>query len=232
MGPAATRQPPLTELLGKGGDGGSSGQVLLLRAAHHFTKGFVIMRILLPAQEAKLLSAIRPREPFGARDHALIRFAVHTGLRSAELCSLNVGDVCTWDGFARQWVEVVGKGGHSRQVPLNSVARQAVLDLVAFNRLRGFAVAGESPLLVTRCHRRLPTRSLRDLIQRYRERVDLDVHCSPHTFRHSFASRLAGCASLPLVQAALGHKKLTSTQVYAHVTPAQLAAGLDRLADG
>ena len=102
---------------------------------------------------------------------------------------------------------------------------------MAFNRLRGFSVAGESPLLVTRCHRRLPTRSLRDLIQRYRERADLDVRCSPHTFRHSFASRLAACAPLPVVQAALGHARLSSTQIYSHVTPAQLAAGVARLAE-
>ena len=46
------------------------------------------------------------------------------------------------------------------------------------------------------------------------------------------ASRLASCASLPVVQAALGHKRLSSTQVYTHTTPAQLAAGLERLADG
>ena len=189
------------------------------------------MRILLPSQESQLLSVIRPGEPFGARDHALIRFAVHTGLRSAELCGLNVGDVYTWDGFPREWLEVVGKGGRQRQVPLNSAARQAVLDLVAFNRLRGFSLAGESPLLVTRCHRRLPIRSLRDLIQRYRERADLDVRCSPHTFRHSFASRLAACAPLPVVQAALGHARLSSTQIYSHVTPAQLAAGVARLAE-
>jgi len=190
------------------------------------------MRILLPAQEAQLLSVIRPGEPFGARDRALIRFAIHTGLRSAELCCLNVGHVFTWDGFPRQWVEVVGKGRKARQVPLNWVARQCVVELVHFNRSRGFAVAAESPLLVTRCHKRLPTRSLRDLIQRYRERADLDVKCSPHTFRHSFASRLADCASLPVVQASLGHKNLASTQVYAHVTPAQLVAGVGRLADG
>lgn len=190
------------------------------------------MRILLPSQEQRLLSVIRPREPFGARDRALITLALHTGLRSHELCALDVGHVMTWDGFPRQWVEVVGKGGRQRQVPLNIAARQAIVDLVHFNRSRGFAVAGESPLLVTRCHRRLPTRSLRDLIQRYRERADLDVHCSPHTFRHSFASRLAGVAPLPVVQAALGHVRLSSTQVYTHTTPAQLAAGLERLVDG
>ena len=190
------------------------------------------MRILLPSQEQQLLSAIRPGEPFGPRDRALIVLALHTGLRSHELCGLNVGHVMTWDGFPRQWVEVVGKGGHQRQVPLNAAARQAVVDLVHFNRSRGFAVAGESPLLVTRAHRRLPTRSLRDLIQRYRERADLDIRCSPHTFRHTMASRLATCASLPVVQAALGHKRLSSTQVYTHTTPAQLAAGVERLADG
>ena len=190
------------------------------------------MRILLPSQEQRLLSVIRPNEPFGARDRALIVLALHTGLRSHELVALDVGHVMTWDGFPRQWVEVAGKGGHQRQVPLNAAARQAVVDLVHFNRSRGFAVAGESPLLVTRCHRRLPTRSLRDLIQRYRERADLDVRCSPHTFRHSFASRLASCAPLPVVQAALGHKRLSSTQVYAHVTPTQVAAGVDCLVGG
>jgi len=189
------------------------------------------MRILLPAHESQLLSAIRPREPFGARDHALIRFAVHTGLRSCELCSLNVGHVYTRDGFPREWLEVIGKGGRHRQVPLNSAARQAVKDLVAFNRSRGFSVAGESPLLVTRCHKRLPTRSLRDLVQKYRERADLDVRCSPHTFRHSFASRLAACAPLPVVKTALGHARLSSTQVYSHVTPSQLMAGVSRLVE-
>ena len=190
------------------------------------------MRILLPSQEQQLLSAIRPREPWGARDRALIILALHTGLRSHELCALDVGHVMTWDSIPRQWVEVVGKGGRHRQVPLNAAARQAVIDLVHFNRSRGIAVAGESPLLVTRGHRRLPTRSLRDLIQRYRERADLDVRCSPHTFRHTFASRLAGVAPLPVVQVALGHQRLSSTQVYTHTTPAQLVAGLERLAGG
>jgi site-specific recombinase XerD len=137
----------------------------------------------------------------------------------------------TWDGFPRQWGEVIGKGGRHRQVPLNAVARQAIIDLVHFNRSRGFGVAGESPLLVTRCHRRLPTRSLRHLIQRYRERADLDIRCSPHTFRHSFSSRLAACASLPVVQVALGHVLLSSTQCYTHTTPNQLQAGVERLAD-
>ena len=190
------------------------------------------MRILTPATVDQLLASIPERSPFGARDKALIVLDLHTGLRSHELCALDVGHVMTWDSIPRQWVEVVGKGGRQRQVPLNSAARQAVIDLVHFNRSRGFAVAGESPLLVTRCHRRLPTRSLRDLVQRYRERADLDVRCSPHTFRHSFASRLAGCASLPVVQAALGHVRLSSTQVYTHTTPAQLAAGVARLAGG
>ena len=190
------------------------------------------MRILSPATVDQLLASIPERSPFGARDKALIVFDLHTGLRSHELVGLNVGHVLTRDGFPREWLEVVGKGGYHRQVPLNVAARQAVLDLVQFNQSRGFSVAPESPLLVTRCHRRLPTRSLRGIIQGYRERADLDVRCSPHTFRHTFASRLANCAPLPVVQVALGHQRLSSTQVYTHTTPAQLAAGVARLAGG
>ena len=189
------------------------------------------MRILTPSTVDQLLAAIPQRSPFGARDRALIVFDLHTGLRSCELVALNVGHVLTRDGAPREWLEVIGKGGYHRQVPLNSVARQAILDLVAFNRMRGFTVAPDSPLLVTRCHRRLPTRSLRDILQRHRERADLDVRCSPHSLRHSFASRLAAVAPLPVVQVALGHARLSSTQVYTHTTPAQLAAGVERLAN-
>ena len=192
----------------------------------------VIMRIPTQAIIDQLLASIPERSPFGARDKALIVFDLHTGLRSHELVALNVGHVLTRDGSPREWLEVIGKGGYHRQVPLNSAARQAVLDLVQFNQARGFSVAPEAPLLVTRFHRRLPTRSLRDIIQRYRERADLDVRCSPHSFRHNFASRLATCAPLPVVSAALGHSRLSSTQVYTHTTPAQLAAGVARLVEG
>ena len=188
------------------------------------------MRIVIPEQVQQLLAAIGPSEPFGDRDRALIQLALHTGLRSHELCALDVSHGMTWDFIPRQWLEVVGKGGRPRQIPLNSKAREAIVSLVHFNRSRGFAIAQESPLLVTRCHKRLPTRSLRDLVQKYRERADLDVKCSPHTFRHTFASRLTGYASLPVVQTLLGHRCLSSTQVYTHTTPSELSQGVELLA--
>jgi len=62
-----------------------------------------------------LLGGIRPREPFGARDHALLRLALATALRSCELCGLNVNDV--WScGKAKSWLLVrsqIAKGGHA-----------------------------------------------------------------------------------------------------------------------
>ena len=78
------------------------------------------MRILLPSQEQQLLSVIRPGEPFGPRDRALIVFALHTGLRSHELCSLNVGHVMTWDGFpasGSRWWGKAGSSARSRSMP-------------------------------------------------------------------------------------------------------------------
>ena len=86
------------------------------------------MRILTPATVDQLLASIPERSPFGARDKALIVLDLHTGLRSHELVALNVGHVLTRDGSPREWLEVIGKGGYHRQVPLNAAARQAILD--------------------------------------------------------------------------------------------------------
>ena len=189
------------------------------------------MKILLPNQEQQLCGAIRPREPFGERDRALIELALHTGLRAHGLCNLDVGQVLTQQAQPRQWLELVGKGQHTRTIPLNPKAQQAILDLVDFNRSHGFSIATDAPLLITRDHKRLPTRTLRDRIQRYRERADLDIQPSPHTFRHTMASRLAQVAPLPVVQTVLGHKRLTSTQIYTHTTPEQLTQWMHRLAE-
>ena len=190
------------------------------------------MKNLTQDQAARLLGGIRPREPFGQRDRALILLALHTGLRSMELCGLDVGHVYTGQQ-AREWLDLPGaiaKGGKGRLVPLNSVARQAVVELVEFNRRHGFSVAPGEPLLVTRDHRRLPTRAFRALMQRYRERVQLDVRASPHTLRHTMATRLAEEAgNLRVVQRVLGHSRLNTVEMYTHTTPEEMAQALERL---
>ena len=182
------------------------------------------MRILQPQATSQMLATIRPRSPFGARDHALIRLFSQTGLRVGEMVGLDVGHVFC-DGAARHQVDLPAaacKGHRSRVIPLNQAARQAVHDLVDFLVMRGFQTQPDSPLLQDRRHRRLPVREVQRLVQTHRQ-------AAGHSFRHGFATQLASKVSLRIVQQLLGHRFLASTETYLHSQPAQLAAAVASL---
>ncbi len=188
------------------------------------------MRILEPSATRQLLAAIPPRSPFGARDHAVIRLFAQTGLRVAEMVGLNVGHVYHETPFDQvDLPAAICKGRRSRIMPLNPAARQAVQDLVDFLKMRGFQANPDSPLLQDRRHRRLPIREVQRLVQVHRQSAGLPVRATPHTFRHSFASHLATCVSLRVVQQLLGHRFLESTEVYLHTQPTQLAQAVATL---
>lgn len=189
------------------------------------------MRILTPSTTRQLLAAIPQKSPFGARDHAAIRLFAQTGLRVGEMVGLNVSDVFHQEK-PRHQVDLpaaICKGHHSRCIPLNECARQAVQDLVDFLKMRGFQANPDSPLLQDRRHRRLPVREVQRLVQGYRVQAGLDVRATPHAFRHSFASQLASKVSLRIVQQLLGHRFLASTEVYLHNQPGQLAQAVATL---
>ena len=126
------------------------------------------MRIPNELDTYKLLGAINLRKPFGPRDHAFTRFALHTGVRVSELTSIDVGHVWS-NGAPRSWLDLPApncKGARSGQIPLNKSAQKAITELVQFLRARGFSTAPDAPLLTDRRHRRLPARE----VQRYVER--------------------------------------------------------------
>ncbi len=163
-----------------------------------------------------------------ARDHALIRLALQTGLRVSELTGLDVGLVWGPDG-SRQWLDLphaIAKNHKSRRIPLSAAARRAVADLVDFLKMRGFQVASQSPLLQDR---RLPVREVQRLVQKYREAAGLDVRATPHSLRHSWASQLARAGSLRTVQQMAGHKSIASTEIYLHTQPHELMAAVESL---
>ena len=183
------------------------------------------MRILQPQATRQMLASIKPSSPFGLRDHAVIRLFSQTGLRVSEMVGLDVGHVFS-AGAAHHQVDLPAaacKGHRSRVIPLNEAARQAIHDLVDFLVMRGFQSAPDSPLLQDRRHRRLPVREVQRLVQTHRQAAGLDIRATPHSFRHGFASQLAGKVSLRIVQSLLGHRFLTSTETYLHNQPAQLA---------
>lgn len=146
------------------------------------------------------------------RDSALLELLYSSGLRIIELCRLNIEDVDFWGGMVR----VFGKGSKERMVPVGASALERVhayVDKRAPLQRRGGA------LFLNDKGGRLSDRGARFVVSRWVNQAALQTHVSPHTFRHSFATHLLsrGC-DLRAVQEMLGHRSLSTTQAYTHVT--------------
>lgn len=172
-------------------------------------------KFLTEAEMREVLDAPDAPGLAGSRDRALIEMLYSAGVRRAEACGLNVGDVDFLSGTAR----VFGKGSKERIVP---VGDKALGRLREYLRLRGGPSGGE-PLFTGRAGGRLSEEGLMFLVRRWISRSSLLKKVTPHVFRHSFATHLLnnGC-DIRLVQEMLGHASLSTTQIYTHVSLARL----------
>ncbi len=166
---------------------------------------------------------LEPERPAGAtsavdrRDDAVLELLYGGGLRVAELCALDVGDV----DIERRVLTVVGKGSKQREVFVHERAARAVSEWLAGARAE-MATEDSPPaaLFYNRRGRRLGTRDVRRILDR---RASAPTH--PHALRHTFATHLLdGGADLRVVQELLGHASLQTTQVYTHVSKERLVA--------
>ena len=158
--------------------------------------------------------------PRDLRDRAILETLYATGVRVGELVGLDIPDIDLPDGSMR----VKGKGSRERIVPLG---KYAVAALACYLQGGWQLLADEHSL-----HRalflnyrggRLTTRGARKIIVAYIGQAGLDPPAGPHTLRHSFATHLLDHgADLRSVQELLGHARLSSTQIYTHVTRERL----------
>ena len=157
------------------------------------------------------------------RDLAMIELAYSSGLRLAELVSLNLDDL---DLDARS-VRVTGKGSKQRETPVGARARDA---LRAWLRVRAGAARADEPALFTARHGgRLGARAVQARMCRFARRHGLARRLHPHLLRHSFASHvLESSGDLRAVQELLGHADVSTTQVYTHLDYQHLAKVYDR----
>jgi len=185
------------------------------------------MLVLTPDEARRLIAAVDRTAIWGPRNHTLVVFLFHTGLRVGELVSLNVENVATPDGRVRDVLHLPAasaKYHRSRLVPLNETAQLAVRTVLAWNARYGFSVAPGAPLLVTRKHTRMSDRSVQALFAELRVKAGLDVKATPHSARHTMATvALANGGNVRALQAAIGHKRLATTEVYTHVNRSELA---------
>jgi len=153
-----------------------------------------------------------------ARDAAVLELFYSSGLRLAELASLDVKDL---DPIG-ETVRVMGKGARERIVPVGGIALEAI------SRYRHEASVQSGPLFINKSRKRLGHRSIWLLLKACVREAGLPATLSPHKLRHSFATHLLdNGADLRSVQSLLGHASLTTTQIYTHVTTERLKKAYD-----
>jgi integrase/recombinase XerC len=174
----------------------------------------------------RLLAAPPAGDPLGLRDRAILEVLYSAGLRVSELAGLNDADLDLPGGALR----VRGKGRRERIAPVGSFAVRALRQWLAVRRLSARENKGPgAPVFVNKFGRRLTTRSVGRLLEKYLKTTGLDRRTTPHTLRHSFATHLLDRgADIRSVQELLGHKSLVTTQIYTHVSTAGLRAVYER----
>lgn len=171
-------------------------------------------------QIGRLLAAPPADEPLGLRDRAILETTYSAGLRVSEVVGLNDSDLDFQAGIVR----VRGKGRKERLAPIGSYAVRALERWLALRRLSPREPGGpDAPVFVNKFGRRLTTRSVGRMLEKYLRRTGLDRRTTPHSLRHSFATHLLDRgADIRSVQELLGHKSLVTTQIYTHVSTAGL----------
>ncbi|MBI4100365.1 tyrosine-type recombinase/integrase [Candidatus Microgenomates bacterium] len=181
------------------------------------------LKFLDNEQVGRLLNSPEISTPQGLRDKAILETLFSTGLRVSELVKLNRDHI----NLERREFGVIGKGGRSRVVFLSHSA----VDWL--KRYLGKREDNFKPLFIRYSGKveqekdgeqmRLTARSVERMVEKYAKKCRLPVKITPHGLRHSFATDLLiQGADLRSVQEMLGHKNISTTQIYTHVTNKQL----------
>lgn len=174
-------------------------------------------RVLDEAQQKILLESLELKE----RDRMLILFCLRTGLRNAEVCGMDVGDIKKL-GQIVTTLEVratIAKNNIARRIPLVQDVRDALNDFLMWKIERNEKNELNSPLFCTlRTKNRLAPRDFQRIMQSASEKIGLRF--TPHDLRHTFGTELYRAThDLESVRIALGHSSLDTTLIYMHTSP-------------
>lgn len=174
----------------------------------------------------RLLDTITPLGVLGLRNRAILETLYSGGVRVSELAGMNTEDV---DPRTRL-IRVLGKGNKERMVPIGEKAIDAITvyrDALA-NESQGDDLLDDA-LFLNNNYGRLSTRSIARIVNKFARACGLGTPVSPHAMRHSFATHLLDAgADLRAVQELLGHRSLSTTQRYTHVSIDRLMAAYDK----
>ena len=185
---------------------------------HEFPKG---VRIKLGSSLPRVLS-INEVDSFinfydhsnflNSRNKTILDFLYSAGTRVSELCNVELSDIDLDDNF----VQLKGKGSKYRIVPIGSLLRQNLTEYLTYrNNLKSI----NSFLFLSKSHKQMERTAVFRIIKKTTSSLGLDSDIHPHTFRHSAATHmLEGGCDLRTVQEFLGHRSVSTTQIYTKIT--------------
>lgn len=177
---------------------------------------------LTTTEVKKLLGTIPLKDgPVAKRDRIMIALLLETGIRLGSLCQLMAGDV----RLGERVLKINGKGGTDQSVYLNSSIRRLLRSYIRSSNL-----APDDPLFPSRNRRQLGRRQVQLRFHHWLAKAGIKRHLTVHSTRHTFALRLfRQTGNLRLVQTALGHRHISTTEIYARVEDKALRRALEKL---
>jgi integrase/recombinase XerD len=183
--------------------------------------------VLSLAEIDKLFAAIDHSKPEGQRNHAILETMYSCGLRVSEVINLCITNLYLDVGF----IKVIGKGNKERLVPIGDAAIKYIMlykDHVR-NHLPAIKKGSEDILFLNRRCAALSRVMVFLILKELGRKTGLKDNIHPHILRHSFATHLVeGGADLRAVQEMLGHKSITTTEIYTHLDRGYLRQTLEK----
>ncbi|MBS0586062.1 MAG: tyrosine recombinase XerC [Verrucomicrobia bacterium] len=177
-------------------------------------------RVLTVAQVKEFLEMPDTKTYLGFRDRAIFELLYATGIRVEELCKLNRTDFQK----GQYLVKIEGKGGAARIVPITKTASSFVEALLNhperyLDGKKHRKQKESRAIFLSSRGTRITSRSIDRLCEQYKKELGIALPITPHVFRHSIATHLLeNGMDLRLIQEILGHKSLSSTTIYTHVS--------------
>lgn len=177
-------------------------------------------RYLSLAESLQLLEAVSG--PNEIRDYCILTLFLNCGLRVGELVGLNVQNV------RDDTLRVLGKGNKERQLYLNEACLSALEEYLAIRPQPKDDPRHKDALFVSRNKTRLTTRAVENIVQKAVTQAGLDPSYSPHKLRHTAATlMLNNGVDIRTLQDVLGHENLGTTQIYTHISDANMKMAVD-----
>jgi len=168
-----------------------------------------------------LLESPSDNTVIGVRDRAILSLLYGTGIRASECVTVKEYEV----DLVQQTITVTGKGGHQRTIPLNI---NVVNALRLYRRVRGI-VPPTTCFFHSRYGKGLSRSTIFQRVRLHARRARIAKVISPHKLRHTFASHLVEeGVGIVTIRDLLGHRLITSTQIYLHVTAKDLRQAAQR----